>query len=900
MAERKAEARAMAAAMQRMAAAQNMSAADAIASACDPEQMKDPCGDCDQSELHLATQQGLFQLWCRGGNLNPWKRPNDYSRFFTACALGNVGVVREMIAEVVSSGRLELRESNIRYSPLHVAVSGSRNTPGTPGWPTVPPVPPDHLGVVKLLLEARARANAKDIMGNTPLAFAAGSFSTEASLKIARVLVQYGADVRATDRYSQPLLAAPASCRTPGANLDAMRVLLELGADPDQICAHSRHLRAVLTDGLRSVGAMAAQVGAKKALALIDPAGPLRLRYGSAVTIDGIHSRPELNGQRAIVRAWVDDAGRYSVAPWSEDAGDYAASIKIKPENLKPSRIEILRGFQGSKLRAAPNATATAAENPAASVAAEADDADRHEDGGKLVILSGLNSRPELNGRYARVQRWLGREAGRYLVSVRPTDGATAALMIKVKPGNVTAAGDTKHRFNPDVLPPWRGLGPREAWAFRPTDKSKSSLQACFEHAVPVGAKLMLSCDDSDQSVANLTPKVQFLYSIFHLAGHYADPKRTRCWRFVLSLGDFSEKAQVVPPRCIMIDVLRGPLDCPEFLPRVSCMSLTGEKKGSVDDSPVAAAEPLMLVRYAVTDEASIAHGPIMRRTSTDDEARHAKRALEEGLGGPAAVDHVTRIIAASEAELDQANRTLAANEAWLDADFVKDFYARSEDHEPMDGFFRPSVLYPPNEEKLSMPTKRGVCAFCSKTENEEKFKQCAGCGGPVYCSRDCQRSHWKVHKLVCKKSAEELRKQGAGGGRTSVIFDITKPGGAMAGMVTSNISNSGHVSKPQQPGGKPPMDVHGGAEFLVKVQAQEAALFGSHQTGMPCMVYDETRSFQAYLDVLTPGMARLLELMRAGGVRRMGLGGKGYYMARREGANLRIFTDKIVRPPAW
>ena len=243
MAERKAEARAMAAAMQRMAAAQNMSAADAIASACDPEQMKDPCGDCDQSELHLATQQGLFQLWCRGGNLNPWKRPNDYSRFFTACALGNVGVVREMIAEVVSSGRLELRESNIRYSPLHVAVSGSRNTPGTPGWPTVPPVPPDHLGVVKLLLEARARANAKDIMGNTPLAFAAGSFSTEASLKIARVLVQYGADVRATTGTLS--LYSPLPPRAARLALTSMRCACCSSSALIQIrFRHSRHLRA--------------------------------------------------------------------------------------------------------------------------------------------------------------------------------------------------------------------------------------------------------------------------------------------------------------------------------------------------------------------------------------------------------------------------------------------------------------------------------------------------------------------------------------------------------------------------------------------------------------------------------------------------------------------------------
>ena len=99
------------------------------------------------------------------------------------------------------------------------------------------------------------------------------------------------------------------------------------------------------------------------------------------------------------------------------------------------------------------------------------------------MILSGLNSRPELNGRYARVQGGWPR-GRRYLPSVRPTDGATAALMIKVKPGNATAAGDEaplQSRRAPTMARP----RPREAWAYRPSDKPKSSLQACFEQAGP-------------------------------------------------------------------------------------------------------------------------------------------------------------------------------------------------------------------------------------------------------------------------------------------------------------------------------------------------------------------------------------------------------------------------------
>ena len=148
------------------------------------------------------------------------------------------------------------------------------------------------VGLVETLLRHGARTGPRNSAGATALIIAA-----EGEPGIVEMLVERGARLDAKNKGgSSPLHIAAVKGQTAAA-----RVLLELGADPDQICAHSRHLRAVLTDGLRSVGAMAAQVGAKKALALIDPAGPLRLRYGSAVTIDGIHSRPELNGQRGVV-----------------------------------------------------------------------------------------------------------------------------------------------------------------------------------------------------------------------------------------------------------------------------------------------------------------------------------------------------------------------------------------------------------------------------------------------------------------------------------------------------------------------------------------------------------------------------------------------------------------------
>ncbi|KAH8588984.1 hypothetical protein B0O99DRAFT_600355 [Bisporella sp. PMI_857] len=50
-------------------------------------------------------------------------------------------------------------------------------------------------------------------------------------------------------------------------------------------------------------------------------------------------------------------------------------------------------------------------------------------------------------------------------------------------------------------------------------------------------------------------------------------------------------------------------------------------------------------------------------------------------------------------------------------------------------------------------PTK---CSACPSTEAESKpFKPCSKCQSEAYCSRDCQKSHWKTHKKVCPERAQ-------------------------------------------------------------------------------------------------------------------------------------------------
>ncbi|GFH47386.1 hypothetical protein CTEN210_03861 [Chaetoceros tenuissimus] len=41
------------------------------------------------------------------------------------------------------------------------------------------------------------------------------------------------------------------------------------------------------------------------------------------------------------------------------------------------------------------------------------------------------------------------------------------------------------------------------------------------------------------------------------------------------------------------------------------------------------------------------------------------------------------------------------------------------------------------------------ICAYCGDARGE---KNCATCGVTSYCSRECQKAHWKAHKVVCRK----------------------------------------------------------------------------------------------------------------------------------------------------
>eukprot|EP00760_Papus_ankaliazontas_P029307 PhM_4_TR4199/c0_g1_i2/m.82613 len=48
------------------------------------------------------------------------------------------------------------------------------------------------------------------------------------------------------------------------------------------------------------------------------------------------------------------------------------------------------------------------------------------------------------------------------------------------------------------------------------------------------------------------------------------------------------------------------------------------------------------------------------------------------------------------------------------------------------------------------------MCNACSATPST-KLLRCSACKSAFYCSSDCQKSHWKTHKTLCKAQAAEL-----------------------------------------------------------------------------------------------------------------------------------------------
>jgi hypothetical protein len=74
---------------------------------------------------------------------------------------------------------------------------------------------------------------------------------------------------------------------------------------------------------------------------------------------------------------------------------------------------------------------------------------------------------------------------------------------------------------------------------------------------------------------------------------------------------------------------------------------------------------------------------------------------------------------------------------------------------------FKSKILYfckdtSPWEDLRNIPAKRNPCANRCDKEGSKKCSTCRGVTTAVYCSAECQKVHWKEHKLSCVNGGKE------------------------------------------------------------------------------------------------------------------------------------------------
>jgi hypothetical protein len=342
---------------------------------------------------------------------------------------------------------------------------------------------------------------------------------------------------------------------------------------------------------------------------------------------------------------------------------------------------------------------------------------------------------------------------------------------------------------------------------------------------------------------------------------------------------------------------------------------------------------PLILVRWMLLHNKAGGLSPDERRKHSMTRGQNSRASRMDGWLNAACSaanreeDSNMVIIAESIDEINTAVADLKANQATLSAAYMRHFRSMSPNH----GDFQPSFIVPPlnvperNKVNHEVPRCANPTCRCEASEGE-KFSQCTKCRSAMYCKKQCQVAHWPVHKKVCNKSAEEINSSedvGTGDGtRESLLFPLDTCDRALRGMpperrqemlnlaasrgeplctFSHNIADKQRVktttaAAPRE--SKVPRNIYGDSEFVVKVQVPLSRHPGERAR---FMVYDKGKTTEE--QYFEPGRhgdagARVEKLILAQGNGQM----KGYFKARREGANIRLFTGRILPfpQPPW
>ena len=197
------------------------------------------------------------------------------------------------------------------------------------------------------------------------------------------------------------------------------------------------------------------------------------------------------------------------------------------------------------------------------------------------------------------------------------------------------------------------------------------------------------------------------------------------------------------------------------------------------------------------------------------------------------------------------------------------------------------AILHKANSKvDLSRDKEGEHCANCDKSSLD--LKCCSRCKVTYYCSKECQREHWKKgnHKAVCEEGvlAEPARFPGYRVGLMNVL-QSQKPRVAFFGGEAKEY----HASQ------SPPKT----KRFVVKVQRP---IDSSHSGNIPCkdlMVYNVDRSVDMFIKEETPGYKNVLRRILDEGM----YGLKAYFWAERvSGKNdmVKVFPGRLAPAQEW
>lgn len=70
-------------------------------------------------------------------------------------------------------------------------------------------------------------------------------------------------------------------------------------------------------------------------------------------------------------------------------------------------------------------------------------------------------------------------------------------------------------------------------------------------------------------------------------------------------------------------------------------------------------------------------------------------------------------------------------------------------------------TIGPATDEELGLAPIHAahVCAHCGRKDEEgERLEVCAGCRDRKYCNKECQKAHWKLHKIICSIPKDQMK----------------------------------------------------------------------------------------------------------------------------------------------